>query len=1043
MEEIKDDINSSGYYTLAADPPSPQNGNTLRTPAPAPRSAVLSSSSSFTRGGSASPPSQRSPVLHPAFSAALPASASLLPLSASARAFKDFAAPPSSSSIVIAECSALLATASASDVYAAAAVYVHDALTLRAIHHGLSGRALRMYMFRQRWSWYLLMRALCIAQLCLVLIEPPSSFSFGISAQASAGIELVILLIFCFDTYLSFIALTRAGFVRSRFRQLKVVMLTVCIVDSLWSLAVPGRAFRLATLLRCFFLTERSGRLRRVLKSLLRAAPVIGNVLFLLAIHVLSFGFLGWMLFARLEREDPSRLGCRSRDEHALSQTEKCYFQNLNVAFMSLFILLTNANFPDIMMPAYRANRLSFLFFLCFLLIGLYLLMQLVLAVIFHTFKNHTVRDVKYYAQRADRAFRAAFYLLGSVEARKDAIHLNSCLHVMREMRPDMSEQQAKIVFRAVKETSSGSDWSEREAAGKGMRAVDGEHRSSVSSSSRRRSSVAATASTAAEAARVEDEEKSIDYRHFKDFCSLIHVRFRPMEDPQQQRLYSNNRTPDLASPSALPYHAASHSTIATPGSAASDSFVLEEKTPAAAGQTQQSAAEVEENDDINASRSAVNETVLLLPSAVAPASSAAPPLGDTSILEEVDASDDEGDDEQVEGRGEEETLPLQTLPLPSFFHPLFTFISRHAAGILSVRTVDVVVDVLSALSAIIIVVQAELVHIEGEGKTESEADADTVTFLTVVQSIIFSVFLVEMAVKLLLMRSSYFLSSFRCVDLFLLFVSTLGQILWYANTMVIPSFYLRPMRLLRLGRVLRRLKAILNTLTVMLPALTPLLVLQTLVFYVFAILGMAFFAGSITPLTVPRDSPLEYAANDYYANTFDDVLRSYVTLFELLIGNNWYYVMDAAVYVTSDYSMLFFIAFYSVAVLIVMNVLTAFILEAFLMQQQREEMAKDAAKSRKQRSQDRKDAARRLQDELQDADPASAAAAAAKLEEEEEKEEERAVKEKAEAAMLPRCFPKLRELAARDLKQQVELKQPTGMAAVLHRMYRMSVSEE
>ena len=886
MEEIKDDFNSSGYYTLA-DPPSPQNVSTLR-PSPA-RSATLSSSSSFTRSSSGAAPGQRSPLLHPAFSAALPVSPSRPPRSFAARAFKEFASPPSSSCIVIAECSQLLATSSASDVYAAAAVYVHDALTLRGIHHGLSGRALRMYMFRQRWSWYLLMRALCILQLCLVLIEPPSSFSFGISAQASAGIELLILLIFCFDTYLSSIALTRAGFVRSRFRQLKVLMLTICIVDSLWSLAVPNRAFRLATLLRCFFLTERSGRLRRVLKSLLRAAPVIGNVLFLLAIHVLSFGFLGWMLFARLEREDPSRLGCRSRDEHALSSSEKCYFQDLNAAFISLFILLTNANFPDIMMPAYRANRLSFLFFLCFLLVGLYLLMQLVLAVIFHTFKNHTVRDVQYYAQRADRAFRAAFYLLGSVEARKDNIHLNSCLHVMREMRPDMTELQAKTVFRAVKETRSGSEGSDEHAAGKAVDDGEPRRRSVSSLSSRRRSSVAA-ASGASDAA-VEDEEKSIDFQHFKDFCSLIQVRFSPMEDPQQQRLYSNYRKSDsLASPSAMPHHAASQSSASrATSSASSDSFVLEEKTPATAAHGLPAIADAEDGEEESgSSQSAVNQTVLLLPSSVASSPSAAPPLGDTSILEEVDASDDEESDEQVEEREAGETLPIQNLPLPSFFDPVLSFVSRHAAGILSVRTVDIVVDVLSALSAVIIVVQAELVHIEGEGKTENETDADTVTFLTVVQSIIFAVFLVEMTVKLLLMRASYFLSTFRCVDLFLLFLSTLGQILWYANTMVIPSFYLRPMRLLRLGRALRRLKAILHTLTVMLPALTPLLVLQTLVFYVFAILGMAFFAGAINEQTVPRNSPLEYAQNDYYANTFDDVVRSYVTLFELLIGNNW-----------------------------------------------------------------------------------------------------------------------------------------------------------
>ena len=871
MMEVKDDLNSSTvYHVLTDDPPPPpatsHNGHSLPFQPP-----------SFSLTPPSTSPRPRKPaptLLHPAFFAPAPTS-SKLPPSASSLTFSTLSHPPSSSSIVISECARLLSTSSASQVYHAASVYIHDALTLRAIHHGLSPLALHVYMFRQRWAWYLLMRALCIVQLSLVLIEPPSSFSFGIDKRWSSVIELCILLIFTFDTYLSYVALTRAGFIRSKFRQLKVLALVLCLVDSTWSIIDPLRIFRPTRLVRCFFLTERSGRLRRVLKSLLRAAPVIGNVLFLLLVHVLCFGFLGWMLFAHLEREDPSRLGCRGGDENVLASTEKCYFQDLNAAFINLFILLTNANFPDIMMPSYRTNRWAFFFFVAFLLIGLYLLMQLVLAVIFHTFKNHTVRDVNYYAQRADRAFRAAFYLLGSVEARAALIHINSWLHIMRDVRPELSAVQARLIFRAVKDTPpkplDPADAAMRDADAAGLRRRSSAH-------GRRVSAGGGGGAGSGSPGVMEDEVNSVTYDQFKDLCQLIQVRFVSIEDPSEQWRYAPPATPRdlLASPSSLPHHARSPPARLPP-------LPVEEEKVAPA-----------EPEDANVSLLTVNDSSIPRASSFPPAP-VSPRLGDTSILDEVDrSSDDEGEHpaggEAEEGEEEEEGeegVTLYRLTCPSFIHPALAWLTARVQGILTRKAVDLVVDVLCTFSTIIIIVQAELVHIEGEGRTRNDADANTVTFLTVIHSLIYATFLVEMGVKLAVMRASYFRSAFRSMDLFLLFLSSLGQLLWYAGTMITPSFYLRPLRLLRLGRGLRRLKAILHTLTLMLPALTPLLVLQCLVFYVFSVLGMAFFAGKVTEATVPVSTGLDYAINNYYANTFDDVLHAYVTLFELLIGNN------------------------------------------------------------------------------------------------------------------------------------------------------------
>ena len=57
-------------------------------------------------------------------------------------------------------------------------------------------------------------------------------------------------------------------------------------------------------------------------------------------------------------------------------------FLTLGESIWRLFICLTTANFPDVMLPEYNANRASVLFFAAFLLVGHFFLLNLVLAVV-------------------------------------------------------------------------------------------------------------------------------------------------------------------------------------------------------------------------------------------------------------------------------------------------------------------------------------------------------------------------------------------------------------------------------------------------------------------------------------------------------------------------------------------------------------------------------------------------------------------------------------------------------------------------------------
>ena len=58
-------------------------------------------------------------------------------------------------------------------------------------------------------------------------------------------------------------------------------------------------------------------------------------------------------------------------------------FSTLPDAFFYMVVLLTTSNYPDVMMPSYSDNRMNAIFFITFLIIGLFLLMNLLLAIFY------------------------------------------------------------------------------------------------------------------------------------------------------------------------------------------------------------------------------------------------------------------------------------------------------------------------------------------------------------------------------------------------------------------------------------------------------------------------------------------------------------------------------------------------------------------------------------------------------------------------------------------------------------------------------------
>lgn len=194
-----------------------------------------------------------------------------------------------------------------------------------------------------------------------VTLYPVSGIPMLPSA-ASYGIEAPLLAVLCVDAACSAGAQGLAMLLGARRKLLYLLALLLAIVEA--CLAASGlnqlvAVSRLAPFLRLSLVVLQSETLLSQLSLIWRTLPKIGGVLLVLCTFLLASAWAAVLLFQGDEA-----------------------FNGLGVALWSLFICLTTANFPDVMMSNYDSYRPTIFFFAPFLLLGNFFLLNLVLAVV-------------------------------------------------------------------------------------------------------------------------------------------------------------------------------------------------------------------------------------------------------------------------------------------------------------------------------------------------------------------------------------------------------------------------------------------------------------------------------------------------------------------------------------------------------------------------------------------------------------------------------------------------------------------------------------
>lgn len=254
------------------------------------------------------------------------------------------------------------------------------------------------------------------------------------------GITLVILIIH------TFFPITYEGspiFWKSTYTRLKVLCLLILVADFLvYGLYLSPIAFdflplRIAPYIRVVFFILNIRQLRDTLFVL---AGMLGTYLNVLALGLLFLLFSSWLAYVIFEDTVQGNM----------------VFTSFGTTLYQMFVLFTTSNNPDVWIPAYKASRWYCLFFVLFVLIGVYFVTNLILAVVYDSFKSQLAKQVSEMDRMRRRTLGKAFNLIDNYNV--GFLNKEQCIKLFEELNkyrtlPNISREEFELIFDELDDT--------------------------------------------------------------------------------------------------------------------------------------------------------------------------------------------------------------------------------------------------------------------------------------------------------------------------------------------------------------------------------------------------------------------------------------------------------------------------------------------------------------------------------------------------------------------------------------------------------------
>ena len=184
--------------------------------------------------------------------------------------------------------------------------------------------------------------------------------------------------------------------------------------------------------LRIIITFSLSKPMQRELGTVLRLVPEVSSIMLILFVVILFYGWIGCVVFYETTEGRES-------------------FSNLIESMWTLWIMVTTANYPDVMMPAYNEFPLASLYFISFMMISFFFIMGVVLASIVNSYQNDDdMRKAKIKELRQKNLLQAFQLLDKNEEGWVDRETIMSVFLVLNEDCPEIRyipPEEAELLF--------------------------------------------------------------------------------------------------------------------------------------------------------------------------------------------------------------------------------------------------------------------------------------------------------------------------------------------------------------------------------------------------------------------------------------------------------------------------------------------------------------------------------------------------------------------------------------------------------------------
>lgn len=227
----------------------------------------------------------------------------------------------------------------------------------------------------------------------------------------------------------------------SRLDNIKVFLFVLLAGDAIFNLVyvapwgpLDHLPFRLGPYIRVLLVVVNLRGLRDCVRTL---AGIVRDFLDIAALLLLFLLFSSWLAFILFED----------------TVQGKTLFKTYGSTLYQMSILYTTSNNPDVWIPAYKESRFSAIFFVIYILFGVYFITNLVLAVVYDSFKGQLANLMVEAENARQEVLGAAFNLLD--DQKRGYLDIEQCARLFRELNtyrtlPSIADEDIEAIFYAL-----------------------------------------------------------------------------------------------------------------------------------------------------------------------------------------------------------------------------------------------------------------------------------------------------------------------------------------------------------------------------------------------------------------------------------------------------------------------------------------------------------------------------------------------------------------------------------------------------------------